>query len=210
MCEKSLTELGNPAKPQGKAGEEMLRDMNLHHYNVTGWALDFFEFTGGEKVLDIGCGGGETLKRMAEKITSGHLTGADYSEVSVKLSRENNAESIESGKMDIVLASVEDLPFENGTFDKIITVESFYFWSDPQENLREVHRVLKNGGKFLLVADIYGGAELTEQDIENIKKYDLYNPTPSELETLLVNAGFSDVKIHLKENTTWICAEAGK
>ncbi|MDE6666410.1 MAG: hypothetical protein K2K14_09570, partial [Ruminococcus sp.] len=51
--EKSVTEQGNPAKPQGTAGEEMLNRMNESHYAVTGWALGFFEFSGNENVLDI-------------------------------------------------------------------------------------------------------------------------------------------------------------
>lgn len=208
--EKSVTELGNPAKPQGTAGEEMLNRMNESHYAVTGWALEFFEFSGNENVLDIGCGGGETLRRMAEKINGGHLTGVDYSAVSVKMSRERNSENISCGKMGIVEASVENLPFEDNSFDKIITVESFYFWKNPQEDLKEVYRVLAENGTFLIVADIYGGAELSEDEIKNIRKYNLFNPTPEEFENLLENAGFKDVKIHTKDGTSWICAEGRK
>ncbi len=208
--EMSVTEQGNPAKPQGTAGEEMLNRMNASHYSVTGWALGFFEFSGNENVLDIGCGGGETLRRMSEKINSGHLTGVDYSAVSVKMSSEHNAESISDGKMDIVEASVENLPFDDNSFDKIITVESFYFWNNPPENLKEVYRVLAENGTFLIVADIYGGAELSDSEIENIRKYNLFNPTPDEFENLLKNAGFIDVKIHIKTGTNWICAEGRK
>ncbi|MDE5834898.1 MAG: class I SAM-dependent methyltransferase, partial [Ruminococcus sp.] len=154
--EKSITEQGNPAKPHGIAGEQMLTRMNVSHYDVTGWALDFFEFSGNENVLDIGCGGGETLRRMAEKITSGHLTGLDYSPLSVKMSNQHNAESISCGKMNIVEASVEKMPFYDNFFDRIITVESFYFWKNPPENLKEVYRVLAEKGVFLIVADRYG------------------------------------------------------
>lgn len=207
--EKSVTEQGNPAKPQGVAGEEMLNRMNVSHYDVTGWAMDFLEISGNENILDIGCGGGETLHRLFER-TSGHLTGVDYSPVSVKTSREHNSECIYSGRMDIVEASVENLPFADDTFDRIITVESFYFWKSPQEDLREVYRVLAGKGIFLIVADIYGGADLSDSEIENIHKYNLYNPTPDEFEKLLTNAGFSDVKIHTKSGTNWICAEGRK
>ncbi len=208
--EMSVTEQGNPAKPQGTAGEEMLNRMNASHYAMTGWALGYFEFSGNENVLDKGCGGGETLTRMSEKINSGHLTGVDYSAVSVKMSSEHNAESISDGKMDIVEASVENLPFDDNSFDKIITVESFYFWNNPPENLKEVYRVLAENGTFLIVADIYGGAELSDSEIENIRKYNLFNPTPDEFENLLKNAGFIDVKIHIKTGTNWICAEGRK
>ena len=210
MSERSITEQGNPAKPHGSAGFEMLTRMNDSHYAVTGWALEHFSFTGSERVLDIGCGGGATLHRIAEKITTGHLTGADYSPVSVELSTRNNQEYVNSGKMNITEASVESLPFNDNSFDRIITVESFYFWPDHQENLREVYRVLDKDGVFLIVADVYGDAELSEESMEGIRKYSLYNPTRAEFRKLLENAGFINVKIHTREGTSWICAEGRK
>lgn len=208
--EMSVTELGNPRKPQGKAGEEMLRRMNSSHYDVTGWAMDFFEFKGNESFLDIGCGGGETLRRAAEILPLGHLTGIDYSDISVSLSRKNNEKSINQGRMTIEKCSVESMPFDDDIFDKIITVESFYFWPDPQENLKEVYRVLSKNGVFMIVADVYGDAELSEENIESIKKYDLFNPTLDDYKKLLENAGFNDVVIHTKAGTSWVCAEGRK
>ena len=207
---KSITELGDPRKPHGEAGAEMLKGMNEHHYAVTGWALGFFEFNENDRILDIGCGGGETLRRMSEKTENGTLTGLDYSKLSVKLSIEKNKEDIESGKMNIIEESVEKMPFDDNSFDKIITVESFYFWPDPAENLREVYRVLDKGGKFLIVADINGDADLDEKDIEGIEKFSLYNPTLKEFHDLLEKTGFKDIKIHTQAGEKWVCAEGNK
>ena len=175
--QEEVTRIGNPRKPEGTEGEEMLERMNQSHYEVTGWALSYWEMQEDDRVLDIGCGGGATLHRMAEKVTSGHVTGVDYSAVSVETSRRNNEKNISSGKMDVLEGSVENLPFADDSFDKIITVESFYFWPDPQENLKEVRRVLKSGGTFLLVADIYQNGNLTEREKENIRTYHLFYPT---------------------------------
>lgn len=206
----SVTELGNPGKPHGSAGEEMLCGMNKRHYAVTGWALDFLELYPESRVLDIGCGGGETLRRMTGYIKGGRLTGVDHSPLSVKMSAARNRESVDAGKMEIICASVSELPFEDDSFDRIITVESFYFWPDPENDLREVLRVLDSGGIFLITADIYGDADLSGEDRENIAKYGLFNPTIDEFRKLLENAGFREVKIHTKENTSWICAEGRK
>lgn len=207
---KSITELGDPRKPHGEAGAEMLKGMNEHHYAVTGWALGFFEFNENDRILDIGCGGGETLRRMSEKTEKGSLTGLDYSKLSVELSIEKNKNDIESGKMKIIEASVEKMPFDDNSFDKIITVESFYFWPEPEKNLREVYRVLDKGGKFLIVADINGDADLDEKDIEGIEKFSLYNPTLKEFHDLLEKAGFKDIKIHTQAGEKWVCAEGNK
>ena len=214
MCDEikelSVTELGNPRKPQGSAGEEMLSSMNEHHSAVTDWALGFLDVKGDSRALDIGCGGGATLAKIASKIVNGHVTGADYSAVSVRMSAETNKTAVSSGKMDIIEASVEKLPFPDNSFDRIITVESFYFWPDPQENLKEVFRILDNGGRFLIVADINGDAELTDDDIANIAKYELFNPGIEEFRELLKNAGFIDVEVHTEPGTSWVCAEGRK
>ena len=206
----SVTDLGNPRKPHGDAGAEMLEGMNQRHYAVTGWALDYFNFDSSDTVLDIGCGGGETIRRIADHISGGKVWGVDYSPLSVELSLKRNMENVKSGKVNVVEASVEKLPFDSDTFDKIITVESFYFWPDPQENLKEVYRVLKEGGKFLIVADINGDADLDEKDIEGIRKYDLFNPTLEQFRELLENAGFKNVSVHTKEGEKWVCAEGNK
>ena len=206
----SITELGDPRKPHGEAGAEMLAGMNEHHSPVTEWALGFFDFGDNDRVLDIGCGGGETIRKISEKLKNGNVYGVDYSELSVKLSKKHNAADVESGKVSIIEASVEKLPFEDNFFHKIITVESFYFWPDPQENLKEVYRVLSKCGRFLIVADINGDAELDEDDIEGIRKYQLFNPTLAQFRELLENAGFTDVKIHTLDGRKWVCAEGCK
>ena len=203
----STTELGNPRKPQGKAGAEMLDRMNDSHAEVTKWAFDFFEIDPNDNVLDIGCGGGAALARLSKMIPNGCLTGIDYSKVSVEESTKFNRACIDSGRMKILEGSVDSLPFDNNEFSKIVTVESFYFWPTPIESLKEVHRVLKKNGVFLLVADIYGKDDLDEHALENIKKFDLRNPTPSEFKDMFAKAGFSNTIIHLKNGTDWICVE---
>ncbi len=208
--EEEITRQGNPGKPAGEAGREMLLRMNGSHFEVTGWALGFWQIEESDQVLDIGCGGGATLHRMAKEIFSGHLTGVDYSPVSVETSSRTNEEEIKSGKMEILEASVEALPFSDSQFDKIITVESFYFWPDPVENLKEVLRVLKPDGTFLLVADIYQKEGLEERALENIRDFHLFNPSKEEFGALFKEAGFVGCQIHTKRGKDWICVEGSK
>ena len=208
--QEEITISGNPAKPQGEDGATMLKRMNESHSPVTCWALEHWQIAPEEELLDIGCGGGATLKRMGEKITTGHLTGIDYSPVSVKTSLKTNRQDVESGKMKVLEGSVEALPFADDGFDKIITVESFYFWPNPQENLKEVRRVLKTGGTFLLVADIYEKPGLPREVKDNIRKFHLFNPTREQFKNLFREAGFAETKIHTKDGEDWICVEGTK
>ena len=208
--QEEITISGNPAKPQGEDGATMLKRMNESHSPVTCWALEHWQIAPEEELLDIGCGGGATLKRMGEKITTGHLTGIDYSPVSVKTSLKTNRQDVESGKMKVLEGSVEALPFADDGFDKIITVESFYFWPNPQENLKEVRRVLKTGGTFLLVADIYEKPGLPREVKDNIRKFHLFNPTREQFKNLFREAGFAETRIHTKDGEDWICVEGTK
>ena len=200
--EKEITRLGNPSKPVGLEGSKMLQRMNKSHYEVTGWGMSHWSIDSSDNILDIGCGGGMTLFRMAKEIKKGHLTGVDYSKVSVEESSKFNEENIKNGKMNIIEGNVESLPFNDNTFDKIITVESFYFWPNPEENLKEVLRVLKNNGTFMLIADIYNKDGLSQEIIDNIELFKLFNPTKEEFVELFKNAGFTNIKLDTKD--TWI------
>lgn len=210
MNEEEVTRLGNPAKPTGEAGEKMLLRMNESHFAVTGWALGHWSPKENDCILDIGCGGGVTLKRLSERVPAGRLFGVDYSSVSVELSKKTNAADVASGKMTITEGSVSALPFPENSFDKIITVESFYFWQDPKNDLRGVLRVLKPGGHFLLVADIYGKDGLSERALENIRSYRMNNPTLDEFRMLFEQAGFSETSLHTKNGTDWLCVDGVK
>ncbi|MDY5112290.1 MAG: class I SAM-dependent methyltransferase [Bilifractor sp.] len=204
--EQRITEEGNPAKPSGKAGAQMLHRMNESHDAVTNWGLDFLTLQSRDVVMDIGCGGGATLHRLSVR-GAGYVVGVDYSAVSVHQSLELNQEDVSDGKMCVLQASVEELPFDDEFFDVITTVESFYFWPDPQESLKEVRRVLKQGGHFMLIADIYDNGRLPESARENIRRYQMTVPTAEEYRTLFRNAGFSDVLIHTKNGENWIAVE---
>lgn len=207
--ERRITREGNPAKPQGAAGAQMLTRMNESHAAVTAWGLSHVHPAPDAAALDIGCGGGATLRRLADCAPQGHITGLDYSPVSVACSAAYNAEAIAAGRLEVVQGSVEKLPFADGSFDLITTVESFYFWPQPQENLREVRRVLKPGGTFLLIADIHEDGNLSAETRENIERYRLFNPDMQGFETLFRAAGFCDIELHTKEGEHWI-AVCGK
>ena len=205
-----VTALGNPRKPEGEYGVAMLHRMNESHYELAGWALGYLDVEENDDVLDIGCGGGMTLKRMSAMVGGGHLIGIDYSLVAVKESLQMNSEDVLAGKMEVIHSSVEEMPFPESMFDKVITVESFYFWPNPQENLKEVFRVLKPGGRFLIVAEVYDKPDISRKHREEIAKYNLTNPTRERFEELIAEAGFSECRIHVKDNEDWICVEGRK
>ncbi len=207
LSPQEITEQGNPRKPTGAAGKAMLERMNASHAEVTWWGLGFGSWQGVRSALDIGCGGGATLARLAQLAPQAQVHGLDYSAVSVEESRAHNAGLVGEGRMSVEQGSVEAMPYMDAQFDAIVTVESFYFWPDPAQNLREVLRVLAPGGFFLLIADVYERPDLSEEVRANVRHFDLFNPNEQQFAELLEQAGFTDVQVHTKEGTTWLCAE---
>ena len=151
----------------------------------------------------------ETLARLAGRMGegSGRVTGVDHSEVACAESRELNAAEIEAGRIRVVCASVVDLPFADASFDVVTTIESFYFWPEPEKSLAEVRRVLARGGRFLLVADIYEKDDLGEEERANIERYGLTVLDPEGYRALFSAAGFASCEVHTKAGTDWICVE---
>ena len=115
----------------------MLLRMNDSHYAVTGWGLEHWQIRGNEQILGSRLrrrGNAEADEREGDDGTSGR--GVDYSSVSVKTSKEVNDTAVAAGKMEVLEGSVAgSLPFPAETFDKIITVESFYFLAGSRRKI---------------------------------------------------------------------------
>lgn len=203
----------DPASPADQDGPAKLASMNKGHEEVEEWALSFIDPDEASRLLDIDCGDGARVERLARFAPQAHVTGLDSSPHALEAARSHNEALIAEGKADILEASPEALPFTEASFDYVTCVESFYSWPDPQENLEEIRRVLKPGGRFLLVSDSYGKVDLDQallEDTDFTDLFDLFNPSKEDLLILFRNAGFIAVKTHLVEEKNWICVEGIK
>lgn len=203
MTNEEITKRGNPSRPTGEEGSRMLQRMNESHEEVTNWGLDFLDIENPQHILDVGCGGGATLGRLAGRFPNAQVTGIDISDISVQESLKYNREFIKKGQVQVQIGSVEAIAFEEYFFDGIVTVESFYFWPDPVDNLKEVRRVLKEEGTFLLIADIHNHEGLSQHAKDNVKNYAMRNPTVEEFYQYMSKAGFASCQVHVKGD--WVC-----
>ena len=105
----------------------------------------------GDHVLDVGCGHGRSLMELAARAPRARVVGVDSSELMVEIAAQRNRRLIESARVDVILSSVETLPFPGDTFDKAQCVHVLYFWKDIETSLREIARVLKPGGRLGLL-----------------------------------------------------------
>ena len=104
-------------KPTGWFGRTLAWGMNLNHSKVTDWGLSHISIPEYATVLDIGCGGGGTIHKLARIVTKGKVYGIDYSKDSVRISRKSNKGAIKAGRVDIRQGSVSSLPFRQDMFD---------------------------------------------------------------------------------------------
>ena len=146
------------SKPTGWLGRFTLWRMNSSHSKLTDWGLQHIAIENHGTILDVGCGGGRTVSKLAAIATRGKVYGIDYSDESVAATKRTNAQWIELGCVEIRHGSVSELPFPDGMFDLVTAVETHFWWPNLPRDMRETFRVLKPGGRLILIAEIYKGA----------------------------------------------------
>jgi SAM-dependent methyltransferase len=133
---------------QAGKGEGMEHD----HLPITLPALERMQIAPGDNLLDVGCGSGWLSRILAGRATQGRVVGMDISDEMVRLARQTSAASENAI---FLVGSAEEIPWEPHFFDKAVTVESAYYWPDPARGLREIFRVLREGGSAWILINYY-------------------------------------------------------
>ena len=196
--------LSNCKKPEGKFGKWVVSAMNKGHAPLALWAFEVCPLKDGESVLDVGCGGGGNLVRILERCPKSRADGIDYSEESVACSRK--ATKKYADRCSILCGDAMRLPYRDDTFDRAVSFESIYFWPDPVRGLKEICRVLKQGGKVMIASEMTDPekGKFWAKRCEGMTIY-----TAEQLASFLSEAGFSDVKVH-KTRKVWCAVEGVK
>ena len=200
------------SKPSGLLGRFTLWRMNASHSKLTDWGLGHVTVQAQHTILDIGCGGGRTVSKLASFASQGKVFGVDYSEESVATTKRANARWIGLGRVDIRQGSVSQLPFPDNSFDLVTAVETHFWWPDLPNDMREVFRVTKPDGMLILIAEVYKGANTAAAKL--IEKYSTQSGllllSVEEHRQLLANAGYTDTQVIEQPSKGWICAVGRK
>jgi ubiquinone/menaquinone biosynthesis C-methylase UbiE len=184
--------------------------MNARHSGVTDWGLSQISIGKQSTILDVGCGGGRTVSKLAALATEGKVYGIDFSSESVAFATRLNRDWIDAGRVEILEASVSQLPFPDAMFDLVTAVETHFWWPDLASDMREVFRVVKPRGTLIVIAEVYKGAGTAVSKLaeKNLPKLGMRLLTSDQHRDLLTSAGFTDVRITTKNG--WICAVGRK
>ena len=193
-------------------GRFVLWNMNSRHGKVTDWGLSHVAIDKHATVLDMGCGGGKTITKLAAMASEGKLYGIDHSADAVNMARRINKEIIENGRAEIHEGSVSHLPFADDMFDVITAVETHFWWPDLPSDMHEVFRVLKPGGLMVIVAEIYKGAKTATAKMA--EKYAARSGmaflSVDEHREMFSNAGYTNIQIVTEPAKAWICCTGRK
>ncbi|MGH9555519.1 MAG: class I SAM-dependent methyltransferase [Terriglobales bacterium] len=153
-------------------------------------ALQLLELQADDSVLEIGFGHGKTLGKAAETVERGFLAGVDPSQDMWSVATRRHRRLIAEGRVELKLGDSRKIPYEDQHFTRVFSVNTIYFWPDPAEDFREIRRVLRSGGRFVLGFHPRDERVLADFPASVYKFY-----SPGEVESLLQGAGFEQVRI---------------
>lgn len=137
----------------GDEGEGWALDWERYDQSLTAYRdriLTAAAVTGGERILDVGCGNGQSTRDVASATSSGRVLGVDLSSRMLERARELTA-SAGLHNVDYVQADAQVHRFEDGAFDLALSRFGSMFFADKVAAFANIRRALRSGGRLLLV-----------------------------------------------------------
>ena len=181
-------EMSQFGKPTGAEGEQVGVLMAEANAAINSWTVSLLQVKANEKVLEIGFGPGVAIQELVEHTPAQLIAGIDHSEVMLAQASMRNVSAIQDGRVILELGSVSSLPYQDAYFDKVFTVNSFHFWSEPSTDLGEVRRVMKPNGQIIITTQPRWAT--SEQMVDEVGK---------QLAHQMAQAGFGLIQIEKKE-----------
>jgi len=197
-------------KPSGRFGRFLARGMNFGHAGLTRWGLGFIDIAADTDALDIGCGGGRTVGRLAGIATVGKIVGVDYSPDAVAVARKKNRALINEGRVEIFQETVSSMRFSDGVFNLITAFETHYFWPDFRNDLKEIHRVTKQNGQLLIVGAVYKNPKYDRRNQRIVNAIGMTYLSIEEFREILEGVGYSEFDSLEEKNKGWFAVKCKK
>lgn len=151
MDEASLKAIAQQLRqPSGEYAIQVGEKMNEGNLHINLNTFEALDLRAGDNILEIGMGNGFFVKNILSLDDSIKYTGCDFSEIMVDEARKCNENYILNGQAKFIHADANELPFNNESFDKVFSINTIYFWEDPEIVLAGIWRVLKAKGKLTI------------------------------------------------------------
>ncbi|AOC94237.1 Phthiotriol/phenolphthiotriol dimycocerosates methyltransferase [Flavobacterium anhuiense] len=151
MKQEELQAIASQLKhPSGEKGIEMANMMNETNINMTKHSIQNLNISNENRILELGHGNAGHVEFLFEQAEKPKYYGLEMSELMFQEARQINRNFVSQKQAFFSIYDGNTIPFEDGSFDKIFTVNTIYFWQKPEELLSEIYRVLKSNGTFCL------------------------------------------------------------
>ncbi len=145
--------------------------MENHHLDITEKTMRRMGLRPGERVLDLGCGSGWATRLLARLVSEGpsgfgQVVGVDISDEMIRHAR---AASKDFDNVMFVVGSAAQIPWEENFFDKVLSVESFYYYPDQDRALAELFRVMAPRGRLFILINLYKDNAYSLQWVPKLK-----------------------------------------
>jgi SAM-dependent methyltransferase len=189
--------------PTGVSGRKVAANMNKGHWDLTTWGLKHVNIKLDSVILDVGCGGGKTISRLARRAVHGKVYGIDYSRDMVDFSREGNNKLIATNHVEIVKGTVEKTGFKDDFFDLVTAIETYYFWPNLEDAFQEIKRILKKEGFLLIISEMIMDGVYEVENAEIIAKTHVHLLPLQEMQRILLSVGYCNVEVYRKRKSVW-------
>lgn len=136
--------------PRGLLGSLACKVMALKNRVQNEWTIDLLGLDSHHHVLEIGFGPGVAISRISKIVRKGYIAGVDHSQVMTSQARRRNAKKIKTGNVVLHQCSVTDVPYPANSFDRILAIDSSFFWPQPVKQLKRLFSLLNPGGLLAL------------------------------------------------------------
>lgn len=136
--------------PRGLLGMYIGEKMVKQHVPETLWTIKLLKLQKDEKILELGCGAGYAIKLLLEQSSVNQVVGLDASKSVLQSATIRNQKEIRNGKVKLIQGNVNNLAFQDGSFTKVFSIHSIYFWDNLHKTISEIYRVLKPEGTIIL------------------------------------------------------------
>ncbi len=164
-------------------------DMEQEHLPIVLPVLGRMQLVPDENLLDLGCGAGWLVRLLAEQLPEGRVVGVDVSDEMIARARRRY---VDLENVMFVRGEADELPWDANFFTRVVSVESAYYWPDPARALREIFRVLQEGGSAWLLLNYYRENPHSRQ-WGDILEVPVHHLSAEDWAGLLRDAGFAEV-----------------
>lgn len=138
------------SRPSGFLGKVVGHIMSSGNKGMYASALSVLDLRQGDVVLEIGFGNGAHIGGLLPNLLPGQYHGVEMSDTMLAEAKRTTRKVQPEGHVFLQLVQDEHLPFVPDRFDKVLTVNTIYFWNHPERMMQEIFRVLKPGGRIVV------------------------------------------------------------